>query len=103
MKRKGSPVEWIALEPVIPEKNLIAISAHAPHPNAAKLFVDFVLSREAQQMLASFYRIPARADVDAQVPELKLKGRKIWPVDLSIADDYEKYVKLFLETFMKKH
>jgi iron(III) transport system substrate-binding protein len=98
-KRKGSPVEWVAMEPVIPEMNPIAISARAPHPNTAKLFVDFVLSREGQEMISSFLRIPVRADVEAQIPGLKLKGQKIWPVDLKIADDYGRYLKLFREIF----
>ena len=57
------------MEPVIPEMNPIAISARAPHPNTAKLFVDFVLSREGQEMISSFLRIPVRADVEAQIPE----------------------------------
>ena len=98
-KRKGSPVEWIVVEPVVPEMNPIAVSARAPHPNAARLFVDFVLSREGQEMISSFLRIPARVDVEAQIPELKLKGKKIWPVDLKIADDYDRYLKLFREIF----
>ena len=98
-KRKGSPVEWIVVEPVVSEMNPIAVSARAPHPNAARLFVDFVLSREGQEMISSFLRIPARVDVEAQIPELKLKGKKIWPIDLKIADDYDRYLKLFREIF----
>ena len=98
-KRKGSAVDWVVAEPVVPEMNPIAISTHAPHPNAAKLFVDFVLSREGQELISSFLRIPVRADVEAQIPGLKLKDKKIWPVDLKIADDYERYLKLFREIF----
>jgi len=39
------------------------ISAVAPHPNAAKLEQDFLLSDEGQVMLAQGYAHPARSDV----------------------------------------
>jgi len=39
------------------------ISAVAPHPNAAKLEQDFLLSDEGQIMLATGYAHPARSDV----------------------------------------
>jgi putative spermidine/putrescine transport system substrate-binding protein len=39
------------------------ISAVAPHPNAAKLEIDFLLSDEGQIMLAQGYAHPVRSDV----------------------------------------
>ncbi len=39
------------------------ISAVAPHPNAAKLEQDFLLSDEGQIMLAQGYAHPSRSDV----------------------------------------
>jgi ABC-type Fe3+ transport system substrate-binding protein len=45
----------------------------AAHPNAAKLYIDFVLSREGQEALRSVQRIPVRQDVDADPPNL-IKG-----------------------------
>ena len=101
MKAAGAPIEWLAIEPVIPDINPIAISANAPHPNAAKLFVDFILSREGQEIIASFYRIPNRSDMDPIIPRLK-KGIKILPFDSTLVDDYERYIKLFREIFLVK-
>ncbi len=101
MKQKGAPIEWVAIEPVIPEPFPLSISAHAPHHHAAKLFVDFMLSREGQEIMAGTFRIPARTDVDAMVPKLK-KGLKILPFDVTIARDYERYAKLFRDTMMKR-
>jgi len=37
------------------------VAAKAPHPNAAKLFVDFMLSEEGQRIIASFGRVPIAA------------------------------------------
>jgi len=101
MKTAGAPIEWLAIEPVIPDINPIAISAHAPHPHAAKLFVDYILSREGQEVIASFYRIPNRSDMDPIVPRLK-KGLKVLPFDPTLVDDYERYIKLFREIFLIK-
>jgi ABC-type Fe3+ transport system substrate-binding protein len=43
----------------------VMLSAQSPHPNAARLFVDFVLSKEGQSSLASVQQIPVRKDMEA--------------------------------------
>jgi len=101
LKEKGAPIEWVAIEPIIPLLHPLCISARAPHPNTARLFVDYVLSKEGQEILARQYRIPTRVDVDPLVPRLK-KGLKTLPFDPDIVDDYDKYVKLFRTIFLKK-
>jgi iron(III) transport system substrate-binding protein len=47
-----APLDWARVEPLLGTPRGMGISATAPHPAAAKLFVDFWLSREAMQMLA---------------------------------------------------
>ncbi|UCE74237.1 MAG: extracellular solute-binding protein [Methanomassiliicoccales archaeon] len=101
MKAKGAPIEWFAIEPVVPEIHPIGVSSHAPHPHTAKLFVDFVLSKEGQNMIADFYRIPSRIDVSPRIPRLK-EGLKILPFDFSIRQDYERYVALYQKILMKR-
>ncbi len=66
----GHPIDWVALEPVPVQVNPMMLAARAPHPNAGKLFMDFLLSKEGQKMLVDFRRIPARNDVDADPPRL---------------------------------
>jgi iron(III) transport system substrate-binding protein len=53
--------------------NLISIVKGAPHPNAAKLFVEYVLSDEGQREVAKALYLPANPDVPASVPDLKPK------------------------------
>ena len=48
----------MAINPVIALPSAIAVARHAPHPNAALLFVDFVLSPEGQQAFAKMCRVP---------------------------------------------
>jgi iron(III) transport system substrate-binding protein len=50
-KKKGAPIDWFVLEPLISMPNSIAVVANAPRPNAAVLFFDFMLS-DAQKILA---------------------------------------------------
>jgi iron(III) transport system substrate-binding protein len=49
-----APLDWAQVaQPLLGTPRGIGISATAPHPDAARLFVDFWLSREAMQMLAN--------------------------------------------------
>ena len=42
---EGAPLDYVRLNPVLAEAHHVAISAKAPHPNAARLFVDVFTSR----------------------------------------------------------
>ena len=98
LKAKGAPVEWVGLDPVVATLHPIAVSAAAPHPNAAKLFVDFVLSREGMMLLRSFKRIPSRLDVEPIVARLT-KGIKFYPSEPELAEEFDKYARTFQNLF----
>ena len=69
-RRDGAPLNWIPLEPVPVSFHAIALAEQAARPNAAKLYIDFVLSRDGQEALRSVQRIPVRKDVDADPPAM---------------------------------
>ena len=46
LAEKGAPVDWVALEPAVISVNTVMAGAKAMHPNAARLFIDFTLSKE---------------------------------------------------------
>jgi len=53
IKKKGNPVEIVFPKEGVPlVVSPSAITSFAPHPNAARLFTDFIFSRELQQVLA---------------------------------------------------
>jgi iron(III) transport system substrate-binding protein len=98
IKRKGAPVEWVrTAQPIVTGLKPIGLSAKAQHPNAAKLFIDVVLSKEGQELIRSFSRIPDRGDVTSELKE----GTKLYPADPSWGDSYAKYVDEFREIFFK--
>ncbi len=70
MKQTGAPVDWIPLEPVAVELNVAMLSAKAAHPNTAKLFIDYLISKDGQEFLKTFRRIGPRKDVKPDPPKL---------------------------------
>lgn len=87
VKTRGGPVEWLALDPVITAVGPLAINRLAPHPNAAKVFVDFCLSKEGQQILVQQGRTSGRLDVNLN-PLGEFKGVRVIPSDLKLGKHY---------------
>lgn len=59
---KNAPVKWVPLEPVTCSNDGVALAANAPHPYAALLYIDFLLSPEAQKIVDElYYNSPSRA------------------------------------------
>jgi iron(III) transport system substrate-binding protein len=52
-KRRGAPLDWFVIPPVIARPTAEGLARNAPHPHAAVLFFDFLISEEGQQILAS--------------------------------------------------
>src|SRR5262249_50277666 len=50
-KQKGAPIEWRPLDPVVTTVGYSGLSSKAPHPHAALLFLDYVHSKEGQQLM----------------------------------------------------
>src|SRR5262245_2807650 len=96
LKRSGAPVEWKPLSPVFGQASTIGLAKHSRRPHAALLFVDFVLSRDGQEVLKSVNRVPASLAVDS--PLNKFPHQMIDP---SIAlDEGDKWEKLWSALFL---
>jgi ABC-type Fe3+ transport system substrate-binding protein len=67
----GAPVDWIKLEPLVGLFSLMGVLKDAPHPNAARLFVEYIMSDEGQKVLANNDYLPASPDVPARIPTLR--------------------------------
>ena len=51
---KAAPIKWVPMDVVPTNAGGVALPAHAPHPHAALLFADFLLSPEGQKFLGKF-------------------------------------------------
>jgi hypothetical protein len=77
LKRKGAPVDWLALPPVISMPNSIAVASAAP-PHAALLLLDFMLS-DAQKLLAERDYVVTSTQVGSPLDRRRLGPiRQIW-------------------------
>ncbi|HUK42120.1 MAG TPA: extracellular solute-binding protein [Candidatus Acidoferrales bacterium] len=97
-KFQGAPVDWVVLEPAPVSLNAIMLAEHAPHANAGKLYIDFILSREGQETLRSLQRIPARKDVEPDPPGL-IRGYKRVTSQPAKQEEYTQADKLYKQIF----
>jgi hypothetical protein len=98
LKQKGAPIDWVAPGPLPGLMVGVGLTAQAPHPAAARLLVDFLLSKEGQQLYQSAGRLVARSDLP-QDDSMKVRGAQIVPVDPSWAENFDEDEKLMKEIF----
>ncbi len=98
LKPAGAPVDWVYLNPVFANIHPTGISAKAPHPNAARLFMDFVLSKRGQEVIRGMNRIPDRIDTPPEQARL-MEGIKPVFAPTEVLEDFQRYGKMFEEIF----
>lgn len=100
MKERGAPIDWASLGPAPAIMVGIGVSSQMAHPHAAKLYVDFVLSKEGQKLIRGFGRLGARTDF-AQEQAAMIKGVPMVPVNPALADQLDEYAKIMKEIFAR--
>src|SRR6185503_18912187 len=95
LKKKGAPIDFVAVDPVAARPQGIGIARQAPHPHAALLFADFVLSPEGQRLFESMGRVPASTKVKSHLNNFPFT--LIDPV--TIPDEADKWGKLWNDLF----
>ncbi len=98
-RAKGAPLAWNAPGPVPVTDTSVAMASKAPHPHAAMLFVDFLLSKEAQLMYRDLGYMSSRTDMPAndkwKVDKLFLTNRP------NYIQDYEQWAKIVQDNFVR--
>ncbi len=72
LKQKGAPIESFIIPPAIAQFRTIGVLRKAPHPHAAVLFYDFMLS-EGQDILAKRFNAPTSNKIDTPLKKLPIK------------------------------
>ena len=98
LKQRGAPIDWVAPGPLPGLMVGVGLVSQGPHPAAAKLFLDFLLSREGQQLYQKAGRLVARSDLP-QDESIKVRGAQIVPVDPAWAENFDEDAKLLKEIF----
>jgi iron(III) transport system substrate-binding protein len=69
--QKGAPSKWFPLDLAMMNVSVEGIAKDAPHPNAARLLVDFLVSPEGQRLFKAADYLPVDPEIPANVPELQ--------------------------------
>jgi iron(III) transport system substrate-binding protein len=98
LKRKGAPIDWLPVDPVVARPQGIALGRNAPHPHAALAFADFVLSPQGQEQLNSMGRVPVNSKVRTHMNQFAYTM-----VDAaSVLEEQEKWNSLWESLFIQK-
>ena len=102
-ERGARTVDWVWPEQTIAELHPTAIMANAPHPNAARLFTDYLLSAEGQELIGvQLGRVPSRKGVKLKYPRMSIEGHNIyWSNPTLMAEHSARYAELFQSIFGK--
>ena len=99
-KAQGAPIEWVAPGAVSVTDTGAALAARAPHPHAAMLFIDFLMSKEAQAMYRALGYRSAHRDVatpeDGRLQKMFLASRPDY------ANEFERWSRLAEEAFLRR-
>jgi len=68
---QGAPVQWLKMPPMVETPNTVSVLKTAPHPNAGRLLIEFLLSRQGQEIMAANDYMPADPTVPIKDPTLQ--------------------------------
>jgi iron(III) transport system substrate-binding protein len=96
LRQAGAPVDYVFPEPFIPVKSVSAfvISSHSPHPHAAALLVDFMLSKKGQEIAFKQRRWPAYKELATGGPDDVGNRKTLVPDAEKWGSRYEELVQL---------
>lgn len=97
IKKSGAPVDWFILPPAVARFQGMGLARRAPHPHAAMLFFDFMLT-DAQELLAKrdFTVTSRKFESPAQKLPLKFVDPK------QVLDESEKWSKMYSDIITRQ-
>ena len=104
-KSAGAPVDWQPHEPVTATIQTIALAKSTPHPYAAMLLLDFVMSERGQKVFQQSNYLPSLPKVPAKQADLKPGGgrfKRAYYINPDVQyDKGNEWVEIFNNIFMK--
>jgi ABC-type Fe3+ transport system substrate-binding protein len=99
---KGAPVKFLNMEPLMGITHSVSLVKNGPHPNAGRLFIDFLMSDEGQNVFREAGYIPTNPRVPPKVSELSpLSGGFAveWILARDIVDTMPEWIRIYNELF----
>jgi len=96
---QGAPLWFAPIQPLFFSPSMLFLAQGAPHPHAAALFIDYLLSDDGQRIIASTNRMPASSRVKSKEAQT-LEGRDLrMPDVLDIGRRYNAIGNQYREIF----
>src|SRR5215471_465494 len=98
LKKTGAPVDSVFAAPTVVMPTAVAAFKRAPHPYAAVLFVDYLLSEEGQRILAGHSIVPTHLKVQRLPTDAQLVFMDVG----KYLDENAKWTRLYREIFVTR-
>jgi iron(III) transport system substrate-binding protein len=99
LSRQGAPLSFAPMQPYFLSPSLVFMSASAPRPYTAALFIDYLLSEEGQKVIVTTNRMPAHTKVKSPESQL-LEGQDVRIPDIfDIGKNYQAIGNRYREIF----
>ncbi|MGV6872399.1 ABC transporter substrate-binding protein [Pseudochelatococcus sp. B33] len=101
-EKRGAPVAWLPFSPSAVTISTGSKLTGGKHPNAAMLLLDFLVSREGQQVFQAANYLPVRPDIAPLEAGLTPENAGFAGTVLSpeiVADNYSKWNEIFNQLF----
>ena len=101
-KARGAPVDWLKIDPALAVVLPMSLTKGAPHPNAGKLFFEFILSDEGQTIMAKAGELPVSPKIPPLVPDLRPetgKFRATYITPQRLQDEIAGWTKVYDDYF----
>ena len=95
LKKSGAPIDYAFAAPTVAMPTALGVFKRAPHPHAAVLFADFLLSEEGQKILAANGMVTTNLKVQRLPHDVKLVFMDVG----KYLDENAKWTRLYREIF----
>jgi iron(III) transport system substrate-binding protein len=100
--RKGAPMDYVkGLPAYLGDGNYIGVTAKAPHPNAARLYIDYFLGQESSEIMAKVGEFVNRRGIYPPIDGAEHVAGKFVQVISMTPDEYSKKKEEYRQIFQR--
>jgi iron(III) transport system substrate-binding protein len=100
--RKGAPMDYVKGLPVyLGDGNYIGLTAKAPHPNAARLYIDYFLGQESSEIMANVGEFVNRPGIYPPIAGADHVASKFVQMVSMTAEEYSKKKEEYRQIFRR--
>jgi iron(III) transport system substrate-binding protein len=103
-KKAGAPIDYHFPQPFVPVKSLVPIymSARPPHPHAAALLADFLMSKKGQDIMYGHGRWVGHKSISGKGPDDIGDRKVVIPSAEKWGDRYQELIGLYNKLLLRK-